>query len=126
MMQVSGVKALDRESGMSLDVWFRDDLLRALRMARALGLQAQAEEQRVMGGPDELLEAYWRGHLATLRSLGLAFGIRAPEIDDVGEVLDGRLLPDRLLTPPAQACGARVVIAVPRRPLDVEEESHGD
>ncbi len=118
MIQVSGAKAPDREPRMSLDVWFRDDLLRALRMARALGLQAQAEERRVMGGPDELLEAYWRGHLATLRSLGLAFGIRAPEIDDIGEVLDGRLLPDR---PPA-----RIVIAVPRRPLDVEEESHGD
>jgi hypothetical protein len=118
MIQASGVRALDGEPRMSLDVWFRDDLLRALRMARALGLQAQAEERRVMGGPDELLEAYWRGHLATLRSLGLAFGIRAPEIDDIGEVLGGRLMPGR---PPA-----RIVIAVPRRPLDVEEESHGD
>ncbi len=118
MIQVSGVKALDGEPRMSLDVWFRDDLLRALRMARALGLQAQAEERRVMGGPDELLEAYWRGHLATLRSLGLAFGIRAPEIDDVGEMAKGHILPGR---PPA-----RIVIAVPRRPLDMEEESHGD
>ena len=118
MMQVSGVKTLDREPRMSLDVWFRDDILRALRMARALGLQAQAEERRVMGGSDELLEAYWRGHLATLRALGTAFGIRAPEIDDVGDVLDGRLPPGR---PPA-----RIVIAVPRRPVDVEEEAYGD
>jgi hypothetical protein len=118
MIQVSNEKALDEEPRMSLDVWFREDVLRALRMARALGLQAQAEERRVMGGPDEILEAYWRGHLATLRSLGLAFGIRAPEIDDVGEISGGYLPPGR---PPA-----RIVIAVPRRPVDVEEEAYGD
>jgi len=117
MIQVSNEKALDEESRMSLDVWFRDDVLRALRMARALGLQAQAEERRVMGGPDEILEAYWRGHLATLRSLGLAFGIRAPEIDVDIEGCEA-LAAGR---PPA-----RIVIAVPRRQLDeVEEGDYG-
>ncbi len=99
---------------MGLDVWFSDDLARALRAIRVAGREAQAEERNVMGA-DPVMDAYWRGYRAALASVGEAFGVRsAVEIEEL-------LPPPTVMTLPH----ARVVIAVPPRGGD-EEEAYGN
>jgi hypothetical protein len=101
-----------------LSVWFPDDVARALRAAGVAGQEAQKQELAVMGGADVVLDAYWQGYQAALRTIGAAFGV---EVED-------RDRPTLALPPtrPAHLGATRIVIAVPRQPLDVEEESHGD
>jgi len=93
---------------MGLDVWFREDVARALQAARGAGRQAQAALERVEypagnamypGGTKPFqsranpagsgppwqgrpaggeMDAYWRGYEAALATIGIAFGLGEP------------------------------------------------
>ena len=60
---------------MGLDVWFQEDVARALRAARVAGQEAQ---MAVRPGNQEML-AYWRGYEAALATIGAAFGLGEAE-----------------------------------------------
>ncbi len=98
-----------------LSVWFQDDIARALRAANVAGQEAQKQELAVIGGADVVLDAYWQGYQAALKTLGAAFGV---------EVKDEEWPMPAL--PPARLNGTRIVIAVPRRALDEEAYHHDD
>ncbi len=72
---------------MGLDVWFQEDVARALRAARVAGQEARraawsasAPAGTLRGsGEIELMDgtmaAYWQGYEAALATLGAAFGL---------------------------------------------------
>ena len=78
---------------MGLDVWFREDVARALRAAQVAGQEAQTSmesERSVLptgasppGGEGHAMlsremAAYWRGYEAALATIGAAFGLTLP------------------------------------------------
>ena len=90
---------------MGLDVWFAEDVARALRAARLAGRAALAEEQ-IAGSelsPRSELAAYWRGYEAALATIGAAFGLTSAsslarpvepnEAASGGHVFEGHVLP---------------------------------
>ena len=74
---------------MGLDVWFQEDVARALRAARVAGQEARRAAWPVLagtlkdGGDVELMDgtmaAYWQGYEAALATLGAAFGLSSCE-----------------------------------------------
>ena len=99
---------------MGLDVWFREDVARALRAAQVAGREAQAgmesegsahppeasppsgEGQAVLGRE---MAAYWRGYEAALATIGAAFGLTLPGhlllTDDFDRQLAGTAPPSK-------------------------------
>ena len=78
---------------MGLDVWFREDVARALRAAQVAGREAQTgmesegspyptganpsrEEGQAVASRE--MAAYWRGYEAALATIGAAFGLTLP------------------------------------------------
>lgn len=71
-----------------LEVWFRNDIINALNVARVAGQEAigaagyRIPERATIQAGDMLdMEAYWRGYEAALRTMTAAFGIQADDID---------------------------------------------
>jgi hypothetical protein len=70
---------------MGLDVWFQEDVARALRAARVAGQEARRAAWPALtstlrdSGEVELMDgtvaAYWQGYEAALATLGAAFGL---------------------------------------------------
>ena len=87
---------------MGLDVWFREDLVRALQAAQVAGRQAQSVLERVEASASKVvclqgdrqtadpaagrsplsptsaqqkMDAYWQGYEAALATIGTAFGL---------------------------------------------------
>lgn len=56
---------------MGLEVYFREDIVKALLAAE----QATGEAMRASGGGDGYGEGYWDGYRAALTTLALAFGL---------------------------------------------------
>ena len=99
---------------MGLDVWFREDVARALRAAQVAGREAQTgmesegnahptgasppsgEGQAVLSRE---MAAYWRGYEAALATIGAAFGLTLPGhlllTDDFDRHLAGTAPPSR-------------------------------
>ena len=77
---------------MGLDVWFREDVARALRAAHVAGREAHAQTQMAVAGRsgDQEMAAYWRGYEAALATVGAAFGVG--EVEVRGYALTGRSL----------------------------------
>ena len=71
---------------MGLDVWFREDVARALRAAQVAGREAQTgiesedvhctEDSQTV--PSREMAAFWRGYGAALATIGAAFGLTLP------------------------------------------------
>lgn len=80
---------------MGLDVWFQEDVARALRAAHVAGREAQAQIQVAVAGRsgDQEMTAYWRGYEAALATVSAAFGLGEVEVR-------GYALTDRSLSPP--------------------------
>jgi hypothetical protein len=72
---------------MGLDVWFQEDVARALRAAYVAGREAHLGVSD--GGRPALLSremaAYWRGYQAALATIGTAFGLTSPIVDPLVE-----------------------------------------
>jgi hypothetical protein len=72
---------------MGLDVWFQEDVARALRAAYVAGREAHLGDSN--GGRPALLSremsAYWRGYQAALATIGTAFGLTSPVVEPVVE-----------------------------------------
>jgi hypothetical protein len=72
---------------MGLDVWFQEDVARALRAAYVAGREAHLGVSN--GGRPALLSremsAYWRGYQAALATIGTAFGLTSPIVDPILE-----------------------------------------
>ena len=89
---------------MGLDVWFREDVARALRAAQIAGREAQMglEGMDVHGaeggqiGPGRETAAYWRGYEAALTTIGAAFGLILPRHLLVTEDIDRHLADTKL------------------------------
>jgi hypothetical protein len=74
---------------MGLDVWFQEDVARALRAARVAGQEARRATWPAMSGTlrdngemelmDGTMAAYWQGYEAALATLGAAFGLSLTE-----------------------------------------------
>jgi hypothetical protein len=74
---------------MGLDVWFQEDVARALRAARVAGQEARRATWPVLastagdGSTVELMDgnmaAYWQGYEAALATIGAAFGLSLGE-----------------------------------------------
>ena len=70
---------------MGLDVWFQEDVARALRAARVAGQEARRAAWPALAGTaadgsavelmDGNMAAYWQGYEAALATLGAAFGL---------------------------------------------------
>jgi hypothetical protein len=94
---------------MGLDVWFREDVARALRAAQVAGREAQTgmesedvpytEDREVVLSRE--MAAYWRGYEAALATIGAAFGLTLPGHLLLTDDLDGQLAG----TPPSKANG---------------------
>jgi hypothetical protein len=72
---------------MGLDVWFQEDVARALRAAYVAGREAHLGVSNG-GGPALLsreMAAYWRGYQAALATIGTAFGLTSPVVDPILE-----------------------------------------
>jgi hypothetical protein len=73
---------------MGLDVWFQEDVARALRAAYVAGREAHLGVSD--GGrpalPSHEMAAYWRGYQAALATIGTAFGLASPVTDPIVEV----------------------------------------
>jgi hypothetical protein len=70
---------------MGLDVWFREDVARALRAALVAGREAHwglTDGNRPTALSREMA-AYWRGYEAALATIGTAFGLTSPIADPV-------------------------------------------
>jgi len=92
---------------MGLDVWFAEDVARALRAARVAGQEARrailTADDLNTGLLAERQAGYWQGYEAALATIGAAFGINLVEagardftiVDDEGDGGDHR---PRLLT----------------------------
>jgi hypothetical protein len=68
---------------MGLDVWFQEDVARALRAAYVAGREAHLGAADG-GGPALLsreMAAYWRGYQAALATIGTAFGLTSPVVE---------------------------------------------
>jgi hypothetical protein len=72
---------------MGLDVWFQEDVARALQAAYVAGREAHLGASN--GGRPALLSremaAYWRGYQAALATIGTAFGLTSPIVDPILE-----------------------------------------
>ncbi len=74
---------------MGLDVWFQEDVARALRAARVAGQEARRAAWPAAAGTlrdsgevelmDGAMAAYWQGYEAALATLGAAFGLSLSE-----------------------------------------------
>jgi hypothetical protein len=74
---------------MGLDVWFQEDVARALRAARVAGQEARRAAWSAPVGAlrdrgevelmDGTMAAYWQGYEAALATLGAAFGLSLSE-----------------------------------------------
>ena len=74
---------------MGLDVWFQEDVARALRAARVAGQEARRATWPALAGTlrdsgevelmDGNMAAYWQGYEAALATLGAAFGLGLSE-----------------------------------------------
>ena len=99
---------------MGLDVWFREDVARALRAAQVAGREAQTgmesegspyptganpsrEEGQAVASRE--MAAYWRGYEAALATMGAAFGLTLPGhlllTDDMDRELAGSASPSK-------------------------------
>jgi len=83
---------------MGLDVWFAEDVARALRAARVAGQEARraivtADDLNTDPLLAERQAGYWQGYEAALATIGAAFGINLVEagardftiVDDEGD-----------------------------------------
>jgi hypothetical protein len=79
---------------MGLDVWFQEDVARALRAAYVAGREAHLGVTH--GDRSALLSremaAYWRGYEAALATIGTAFGLTSPVVDPIVEADSSPLL----------------------------------
>ncbi len=72
---------------MGLDVWFQEDVARALRAAYVAGREAHlgvSDEGRPALLSREMA-AYWRGYQAALATIGTAFGLTSPVVEPIVE-----------------------------------------
>jgi hypothetical protein len=69
---------------MGLDVWFQEDVARALRAAYVAGREAHLGSGRSALLSCEMA-AYWRGYQAALATIGTAFGLTSPIVDPILE-----------------------------------------
>jgi hypothetical protein len=95
-----------KEKGMALDVYFQEDILKALRAAHAASEGSAALVAEMLDDPDlgqiplsKLLGMYRRGYQTALGVIGLAFGLdpTGPERERWAEVTPERGL-ERLLS----------------------------
>lgn len=63
---------------MGLDIWFREDILHALRAAEQASATTAAAMESVVGDA-RYLRAYREGYRAALITVGTAFGITQPD-----------------------------------------------
>jgi len=63
---------------MSLDIWFREDILHALQAAEQASAATAAAMESVVGDP-RYLRAYREGYRAALVTVATAFGIEPTE-----------------------------------------------
>lgn len=104
---------------MGLDVWFREDVVRALRAAQVAGREAQSGMERAGSArrtgaslpcgegqavPGCEMAGYWRGYEAALATMGAAFGLTVPGHLLLTEDMDRQLAGSG---PPSQANGHR-------------------
>jgi hypothetical protein len=67
---------------MGLDLWFREDVTRILASAyEAMGATMEAVSPKSSGEPN----AYHRGYVDALRTVGIAFGVAIPRSSGQGE-----------------------------------------
>ena len=69
---------------MSLDVWFRADIIQRIDAARIAGQAAQAE----MDDTPAELAAYWRGYEAALATISAAFGVERSAGEEVRDIVN--------------------------------------
>ncbi len=92
---------------MGLDVWFQEDVARALRAARVASQEARRAAWSAPVGAlrdsgevelmDGTMAAYWQGYEAALATLGAAFGLSLGETGAREFTLE--LSPSRALSP---------------------------
>jgi hypothetical protein len=72
---------------MGLDVWFQEDVARALRAAYVAGREAHlgAADGGRPALPSREMAAYWRGYQAALATIGTAFGLTSPLVEPIVE-----------------------------------------
>jgi hypothetical protein len=72
---------------MGLDVWFQEDVARALRAAYVAGREAHqgASDDARPALLSREMAAYWRGYQAALATIGTAFGLTSPVVEPIVE-----------------------------------------
>ena len=73
---------------MALDIFFREDVARALQAADEASATTAAALQSVTGDP-RYLRAYRQGYRAVLATLAVAFGLSADEVGLTAQATDG-------------------------------------